>query len=345
MNEVKAITATVVFEACAVNRDENIANNVQSLKKLRREDGVYTFFSRSSMRHHIFNALVRKHGWKPAEVTKDQDVIQFDIREESILTSEELDFFGYMGTFKDKSSKKKNNEEKGISFSRKAPVGLTKAVSMEKWEGDMAFYANHDLVQRARERGEEANPNPFSKEEHFSFYKYSVVVDLENIGKDVVFTTDNEKEKLKKLFGVDMEKDEYPLPKGKILVKKSEKAYKISVLLDEKEKQRRLEQFFDVIINGFEIHSSTESWSVSPVFIVMATTKLPVTLFNPYVRLDGGKIDVETISQIAEENTNVKDYRIWGMPSILKGSSEKLCAGLNELNKWLRGVIGGEENP
>ncbi|ABQ47100.1 CRISPR-associated autoregulator, Cst2 family [Thermotoga petrophila RKU-1] len=332
MNEVKAITATVVFEACAVNRDENIANNVQSLKKLRREDGVYTFFSRSSMRHHIFNALVRKHGWKPAEVTTKGGVIQFNIEEESILTSEELDFFGYLSTG-------------DVSISRKAPVGLTKAVSMEKWEGDMAFYANHDLVQRARERGEEANPNPFSKEEHFSFYKYSVVVDLENIGKDVVFTTDNEKEKLKKLFGVDMEKDEYPLPKGKILVKKSEKAYKISVLLDEKEKQRRLEQFFDVIINGFEIHSSTESWSVSPVFIVMATTKLPVTLFNPYVRLDGGKIDVETISQIAEENTNVKDYRIWGMPSILKGSSEKLCAGLNELNKWLREVIGGEENP
>lgn len=44
------------------------------------------------MRHHVFNALVRKHGWKPARVAKDGDVIQFDVLEESILTSEELDF-------------------------------------------------------------------------------------------------------------------------------------------------------------------------------------------------------------------------------------------------------------
>ncbi|MCD6552065.1 type I-B CRISPR-associated protein Cas7/Cst2/DevR, partial [Thermotoga sp.] len=174
MSNLKAITATVVFEASAVNRDENIANNIQSLKKLRRNDGVYTFFSRASMRHHIFNALVKKHGWKPAKVAKDRDVIQFDILDESILTSEELDFFGYMKTL----------GSGNISISRKAPVGMTKAISLERWEGDMAFYANHDLVQRAREIGENADPNPFSKEEHLSLYKYSVVVDLENIGKE-----------------------------------------------------------------------------------------------------------------------------------------------------------------
>lgn len=211
---MKAITTTVVFEASAVNRDEKIADNVQSLKKLRREDGVYTYFSRSSMRHHIFNALVKKHGWKPARVTKDKGVIQFDIFEESIATSEELDFFGYMRTAGD------------ISFARKAPVGMTKAISLESWEGDMAFYANHDLVERARKSGQNADPNPFAKEEHFSHYKYSVTVDLERIGKEVHILPQKTKQKKgkqkegSKLFGISLEelmtKKEYSDGKGKI---------------------------------------------------------------------------------------------------------------------------------
>ncbi|MCD6551334.1 MAG: type I-B CRISPR-associated protein Cas7/Cst2/DevR, partial [Thermotoga sp.] len=123
-----------------------------------------------------------------------------------------------------------------------------------------------------------------------------------------------------------------------------EKAYKIFVTLDEGEKQKRLKEFFDIIINGFEIHSSTESWSVSPVFIVIATTKLPVTLFNPYVRLNGGKIDIESITKIAEENTNVIDYKIWGMPFILKGNVDKLCEGPKDLSNWINDVVGGKGN-
>lgn len=289
------------------------------------------------MRHHVFNALVRKHGWKPARVAKDGDVIQFDVLEESILTSEELDFFGYMRTFE------------SASLSRKAPVGMTKAVSLEKWEGDMAFYANHDLVQRAREIGESADPNPFSKEEHLSLYKYSVVVDLENIGKEKVIINEKQCEKLNRLFGIDLkelkEKESIANDKGTISLESvGEKSYRILVTLNDPEKQKRLKQFFDIIINGFEIHSSTESWCVSPVFIVIATTRLPVTLFNPYIKLDDGKIDVDLVAKIAEENTNVIDYRIWGVPFILKGEVDKLCKGPKDLNDWVTGVIGGKEN-
>jgi len=344
---MKAITTTVVFEASAVNRDENIANNVQSLKKLRRKDGVYTYFSRSSMRHHIFNALVKKHGWKPARVTKDRDVIQFDIFEESIATSEELDFFGYMRTG-------------DINIARKAPVGMTKAVSLESWEGDMAFYANHDLVERARKSGQSADPNPFAKEEHFSHYKYSVTVDLERVGKEVHILPKEIKvknvrkkleEALDRFLGIELKeliRDRvFSGGEGKAEFEDMGEAYRIVFDLNEEEKKRRLKEFFDVIINGFEIHSSTESWSASPVFVIVASTKMPVTLFNPYVQLNDGKVDLRSLSQVVEGNTNILDYRIWATDFIVGEAPElegKICGNLKDLNVWIERLIEGSSN-
>ncbi len=174
MGKIKNLTVTVIFEGSALNRDEKIGGNILSIKKLVRGGRVYSFISKPAIRHYLWSTLHKAYNWKPAALRADNDVIQFDITKDDILTSPELDAFGYMFTIGNQAS-----------IVRKAPVGITKAISIEPWEGDMAFYANHDLVRRAQRSGQEdATPNPYAKEEHFAFYKVSFTIDADRLGRD-----------------------------------------------------------------------------------------------------------------------------------------------------------------
>jgi len=173
---MKNITVTVIFEGSALNRDEKIGGNIQSIKKLNVDGNLKSFLSRPAIRHYLFNTLVKAYpdDWKPAKVTHQGGVAQFDITQDDILTSAELDAFGYMFTI-----------EKEMSITRKAPVGITKAISIGNYNQDMVFYANHDLVNRAKHQGLDITPNPYQSEEHKSMYKVSFTIDTEIFGKDV----------------------------------------------------------------------------------------------------------------------------------------------------------------
>ena len=171
-----AVTITIIFKGSALNRDEKAGGNILTIKKLKRGDGkVYPYISRPAIRHYLFTTLWRKNPerWKIAEVRLAQnDVIQFDLNKGNAVTRAELDLFGYMATMSGSTA-----------ITRKAPLGITKAEGLEPWEGDMAFYSNHDLVRRGREKGLNAQPDLYNKEEYLGFFKVSFTLDLERIGK------------------------------------------------------------------------------------------------------------------------------------------------------------------
>lgn len=172
-NTIPNITMTVIFEGSALNRNEKIGGNILSVKKLNVNGQEKTYLSKGAIRHYLFNTLVRAVEWKEAKIEKAKDVLQFNITADDILTCEELDVFGYMNTTQEQT--------------RKTPLHITKAISLFPYEQDMGMYANHDMVRRAKEQGTletSANPNPFNKEEHTSFYKITFTVDSEKIGED-----------------------------------------------------------------------------------------------------------------------------------------------------------------
>ncbi|MEO0127676.1 MAG: type I-B CRISPR-associated protein Cas7/Cst2/DevR [candidate division WOR-3 bacterium] len=170
---MKHVTLTMIFEGSALNRDEKIGGNILSIKKLTRGNKTVSFIGKPAIRHYLFSTLQKAFGWKPAEVTGQGKVVQFDITKDDIISSPELDAFGYMYTI-----------SKQTSITRKSPVGITKAVGLDPYNGDMAFYANHDLVNRGIKQGLDVTPNPYNKEEHISFYKLSLTIDRDNLGKD-----------------------------------------------------------------------------------------------------------------------------------------------------------------
>lgn len=217
MNNNKGfITFTVIFEAMSLNRDEGLGN-IQSLHLLTRGDGsVYSYMSRQALTYSIRKFLIESGDWKQTGVNDTKNVIQY---EGTIDEFQEIDLFGYLKT------KPGTDGKSGSADVRPSAVTFTNAVSLEPYNGDMAFYANPEMARRLKEKNvkvsdtseisnletttslEESDPqendtdqesdtddkkskkdkfapNPYNRQEHRSFYKYSVVIDLNRVSKE-----------------------------------------------------------------------------------------------------------------------------------------------------------------
>jgi len=211
-----------------------------------------------------------------------------------------------------------------MAITRKSPVGITKAISLEPYEGDMAFYCNHDLVQRAKNRGEDATPNPFSKEEHVSFYKVSFTIDAQRLGKDEwIFPKKVERNNrvyIRRLVedsnsiqirekssserpsrrssGEGSDEEERIIfehifkenisdlkGKGELNIVDDNKKIKFDFILSPNEKKERIKQILEAIRNGLYSQSSGEANSIIPLFMIAGAVKIPSPIFHPYIYL------------------------------------------------------------
>ncbi len=293
-DNIKHITITMIFEGSALNRDEKIGGNILSIKKLKKGNRTVSFIGKPAIRHYLFETLKRTCGWKEAAVTTQGEVVQFDIAKDDIITSPELDAFGYMYTL----------GQQQASITRKSPVGITKAVGLDPYEGDMAFYANHDLVQRAIKSGQDATPNPYNKEEHISFYKVSFTIDVDMLGKDEwvvdlqpnynqgnqILTITLPDAKSKQIENVFLISSRYEIKKnnqtiGSIQVEQVEQKWKVTFEVDQNKKQKRICDILNAIKNGLYAQSSNEANTIVPLFLIAALVKVPSPIFHSYIEI------------------------------------------------------------
>ncbi|HOQ16842.1 MAG TPA: type I-B CRISPR-associated protein Cas7/Cst2/DevR [Defluviitaleaceae bacterium] len=163
----KGLTISMIFEAESANYGEGIGN-VASLKKVARGNGEqYTYISRQAIRYNIIEQLGEELAKVQAEGSGDKKVIQF-APDSTIKDYPEIDFFGYMKTKKGEGS-----------VTRSAKVRLSNAVSLETFKGDLDFLTNKGLADRLNE-----NMNLAQSEIHKTYYRYTITIDLDQIGID-----------------------------------------------------------------------------------------------------------------------------------------------------------------
>lgn len=341
---INAITLTEIFEASELNRDEKIGGNIPSIKKFKREGNMtYSFLSKVAIRHYLFNTLNRLYpdDWKEAPIISG-DVIQFDLTRANILNNAELDAFGYMYTISGQSS-----------LTRKGCVGITKAISLEPWEGDMQFNANHDLVRRSIG---EANPNPVNKEEHVSYFKVSFTIDIEKLGCDEWYINSyefknnelelklNSKKDPMIINGVTLKNEgsyivnENNKVLGEIeIINLKDKIKKVVFKLDNKIKQRRIEEILSVIKNGLMYHVSGENDGIVPKFIIAAALKLPVPIFHTFVNTKFIDESILNNSYIME-NDGKKDIFMYASKDLNYLLSENSNEFYSDWDEFLNGI-------
>lgn len=164
----KGLSLTIIFQAESANYGESIGN-VASLKKISRNAGdQYTYISRQALRYNIIEQLGEDMAPVQAEGGGDKKVIQFT-EDATIDNYPEIDFFGYMKT------------GNGVK-TRNAKVRLSNAISLETFKGDMDFLTNKGQADKIKE-----NMNIAQAEIHSSYYRYTITVDLEQIGEDETY--------------------------------------------------------------------------------------------------------------------------------------------------------------
>ena len=187
----------VAFKGQSLNYDQSIGN-LQQLKKIHMHGNVYTMVSRYALRYSLLETGQRLFGWRLADrealriARSDKGTIQPNPEKLcEILEYVDLDLFGFLVTGKAKEDREKVREgeskggsneesEREVTIARPAPVKISHAISMEPYKFDSHFNVNLGLARRAGLLG--VIQNPFQLEEHVSYYKYSVVVSLGDVG-------------------------------------------------------------------------------------------------------------------------------------------------------------------
>lgn len=170
----KGLTLTILMQAASANYGESLGN-IASLKKVTRGDGYqYTYISRQALRYNMVQQLDEPLATLSAEGSGDKKVIQFD-KDATIEDYPEIDFFGYMKTAKGENA-----------HVRSAKVRLSNAISLEPFRGDTDFLNNMGLASRIRKDKDDGSINNSlaQSEIHRSYYRYTVTIDLDQIGID-----------------------------------------------------------------------------------------------------------------------------------------------------------------
>jgi CRISPR-associated protein Cst2 len=193
------LTLTIITQrATSLNYGENIGN-VSILKKLSLGDNSQiTYVSDKALKYDIRRKGKEEREWKLLdekvkeliEKSKDGKKLNVDkFAKELVQEYQEFDLFGGLLTNLKGTDGKKVELSYGDSVKRTAPVKVTYAYSISKFQGDMDFMNNIEAYNRYIRHIEQKDAQVITQsEQHTAHYCYTVAIDLDRIG---VWETEN----------------------------------------------------------------------------------------------------------------------------------------------------------
>jgi CRISPR-associated protein Cst2 len=198
------LTLTIITQrATSLNYGENIGN-VSILKKLSLGDNSQiTYLSDKALKYDIRRKGKEEREWKLLdekvkeliEKSKDGKKLNVDkFAKELVQEYQEFDLFGGLLTNLKGADGKKVELSYGDSVKRTAPVKITYAYSISKFQGDMDFMNNIEAYNRYIRHIEQKDAQVITQsEQHTAHYYYTVAIDLDRIG---VWETENGTEEM-----------------------------------------------------------------------------------------------------------------------------------------------------
>lgn len=187
------LTLTIITQkATSLNYGENIGN-VSILKKLSLGDNSQiTYVSDKALKYDIRRKGKEEKGWKLLD-EKVKEFVEGSLKNKKLDVDEfgkallkayeEFDLFGGLLTNLKGVESKKLELSYGDSVRRIAPIKLTYAFSISKFQGDMDFMNNIDAYNRYIKHIEQKEAQVITQsEQHTAHYHYTLAVDLDRIG-------------------------------------------------------------------------------------------------------------------------------------------------------------------
>jgi len=328
------IVLDIVFKASSLNYDLG-GPTYHELKKLRRWNGaIHTFVSRYALRYSILETGEKMGYWKLAPCEKLQRAkgqaqegdrkgpIQPNselLYNGEILEYPEFDLFGYMIT-------------DPITNIRESPVKISHAISMTPYHFDKHFSANIGLARRMARKEGEVSPNPIHIEEHEAFYIYSVVIDVDRIGKiecllDKKPRINSDRFEIiaqEKLLGKKKEKEEDTSEKKE---KTTKEIYWVTYKLKDSGKiKERIKNLIKVLLK-LKRNIKGRAEDLSPVLLVVGIYKN--TMYDTYKdRIELVHFEREYVEEIEEKEEDGKIVRIVRRKSTLSDKPEFVIYGV-----------------
>jgi CRISPR-associated protein Cst2 len=193
------LTLTIITQrVTSLNYGENIGN-VSILKKLSLGDNSQiTYVSDKALKYDIRRKGKEEKGWRLLdekvkeliEKSKDGKKLNVDkFAKELVQEYQEFDLFGGLLTNLKGADGKKVELSYGDSVKKTAPVKITYAYSISKFQGDMDFMNNIEAYNRYIRHIEQKDAQVITQsEQHTAHYYYTIAIDLDRIG---VWETEN----------------------------------------------------------------------------------------------------------------------------------------------------------